>query len=55
MILMVEGKYKPFMVSASYKKLYGNEDSYKVFIHSNRANQDLILSRVMAFYNGRKK
>jgi hypothetical protein len=56
MILMKEGKFKPFMDSASYKKLYADEtSSYQSFLVANRENQDLIISRAMAYYATKKK
>ena len=46
MILMKEGKFAPFMESASYKKLYADEESsYQSFLVANKENQDLIMSR----------
>lgn len=53
--LMKKNDYQPFMASASYSKLYGNNSTYRSFINFNQANEDLILSRAEAFYNGRKK
>ena len=56
MILMKEGKFKPFMDSASYKKLYADDtSSYQSFLVANRENQDLIMSRAMAYYATKKK
>ncbi|WP_182954879.1 hypothetical protein [Pedobacter gandavensis] len=53
--LMKKNDYQPFMTSASYVKLYGNNSTYTSFINHNQANEDLIISRAEAFYNGRKK
>lgn len=51
-LLMKAGNYKPFMESATYKKLYGDESaSYKSFIYLNKENEDLIIKRAMDFYN----
>jgi hypothetical protein len=56
MILMKEGKFKPFMDSASYKKLYADEESsYQSFLMANKENQDLIMSRALAFHATKKK
>jgi hypothetical protein len=56
MILMSEAKYKPFLASASYRKLYSDEStSYKAFIAANSANKKLILDRASAFYHDRFK
>lgn len=53
--LMKKNDYQPFMTSASYLKLYGKNSTYTSFINLNQANEDLILNRAEAFYNGRKK
>jgi hypothetical protein len=56
MILMKEGKFKPFLESASYKKLYADEESsYQSFLVANKENQDLIMSRATAFYASKRK
>ncbi|MNQ73766.1 hypothetical protein D3C85_885090 [compost metagenome] len=52
MLLMKKGEYKPFMTSASFVKLYGSKSTYLSFIDFNKANEELIISRAMAFYNG---
>jgi hypothetical protein len=53
--LMKKNDYQPFMTSASYVKLYGANSTDRSFINFNQANEDLILNRAEAFYNGRKK
>ncbi|MBC8987019.1 hypothetical protein H9X96_14695 [Pedobacter sp. N36a] len=53
--LMKKNDYQPFMTSASYLKLYGNNSTYTSFISFNQANEDLVINRAEAFYNGRKK
>lgn len=53
--LMKKNDYQPFMTSASYIKLYGNNSTYTSFISFNQANEDLVINRAEAFYNGRKK
>jgi hypothetical protein len=53
MLLMKNNNYKPFMASASFKKLYGEEASYQAYLDFNKANEELILKRVMDFFNGR--
>ena|SRR5215831_14161425 len=52
MRLMKDNKYPEFMNSASYKKLYKDEDSYSSYLVYNQANEDLIIKRAMNFYNG---
>lgn len=55
MLLMKNDKYAAFLNSASYKKLYGDEDaSYKSYLNFNTANEQLILKRATEFYNGLK-
>lgn len=51
-LLMRDAKYPPFMASASFKKLYGSEANYKSSLVASRANQDLVISRALAFYRG---
>lgn len=53
--LMKKNDVQSFMTSASYQKLYGNNSTYTSFINYNQANEDLIINRAEAFYNGRKK
>ncbi|MHB8635773.1 MAG: hypothetical protein ACYC96_04795 [Fimbriimonadaceae bacterium] len=54
-LLMRAGKYKPFLASSTYKKLYADEDSsYKTFIYANAANKKLTIARAMAYYKSRK-
>ncbi|MCX2450125.1 hypothetical protein OQX61_02470 [Pedobacter sp. PLR] len=53
--LMKKNDYQPFMTSATYLKLYGNNSTYRSFLNFNKANEDLIISRAENFYNGRKK
>ncbi|HWD37577.1 MAG TPA: hypothetical protein VG944_01900 [Fimbriimonas sp.] len=53
--LMRDGKFKPFMKSITYHKLYGDEStSYKSFIAANAANAKLTTDRAMAYYRSRK-
>lgn len=54
MLLMKKGEYKPFMTSASFVKLYGSKSTYLSFIDHNKANEELIINRATAFYNGLK-
>lgn len=55
MLLMKDGGFKPFVASVTYKKLYGDENtSYKAYINGNRANQDLEISRAMAYFRSRR-
>ena len=53
MLLMKKNEYQPFMSSASYKKLYGDEANYQAYLEFNKANEALILKRAMDFYNGK--
>jgi hypothetical protein len=55
MLLMKGSEYKPFLISASYKKLYGDDTSYGAYIMYSKANEDLILKRATDFYNEIKK
>ncbi|MFX1707359.1 hypothetical protein PV783_25545 [Chitinophaga sp. CC14] len=56
MILMKNNEYAPFLSSASYKKLYADEEtSYQAFLNFNTANEALIIERATAFYNGLPK
>jgi hypothetical protein len=50
MLLMKNNNYKPFMASASFKKLYGEEASYQAYLDFNKANEELILKRASEFY-----
>lgn len=54
MLLMKKNEYKPFMISASFLKLYGAKSNYQSFINYNQANEDLIISRAQDYYNGLK-
>lgn len=51
--LMNSAEYQPFAKSAMYKKLYMGEMSGS--IENTKANQDLIISRAMAFYKSKQK
>lgn len=53
MLLMKEGRFKPFMESASYKKLYGDDSNYQAYLVANTANQDLVMERALAFHKNR--
>ncbi len=55
MLLMKDGNYKPFMESASYKKLYADEANWQAYLNGNSENQNLIMDRAMAFYKSRGK
>ena len=55
LLLMKQNKYKPFLVSTSYKKLYGDDADYQSYLNFNTANEELIIKRVTDFYNGHKK
>lgn len=51
MLLMKNNEYKPFMASASFKKLYGEEASYQAYLDFNKANEELVLKRANDFFN----
>jgi len=55
MLLMQDGQFKPFLESAMYKKLYGDQSNYQSYITFNSANEKLILERADAFYKSRAK
>jgi hypothetical protein len=50
MLLMKEGKYKPFLASSTFTKFYGENANYQAYSEANRANQKLVISRAMGFY-----
>jgi len=53
LLLLMKGvKYEPFMKTASYLKLYGDNASYTAFLQPSAANEELIFKRVMDLYNG---
>ncbi|UYQ94195.1 hypothetical protein MKQ68_03700 [Chitinophaga horti] len=54
LMLMLEGKYQPFMSSSSYAKLYGPNSSYSAYLQYNKANEDLIIQRAMDYYRSKK-
>ncbi len=54
MLLMKDNSYPPFLSSASYKKLYGDNSNYQDFILATKANRELIIKRATDFYNGLK-
>jgi len=52
LLLMRDNEYAPFLVSASYKKLYAGDDAgYKAFLNFNSENEALILKRAADFFN----
>lgn len=54
MFLMKNNEYKPFMTSASFTKLYGEEGNAQTFLDFNKANEALILERANNFYKSKK-
>ncbi|MBK5270624.1 MAG: hypothetical protein JJE22_06380 [Bacteroidia bacterium] len=52
MLLMKENKYEPFLASASFRKLYGDDSNYMDYITYNKPNEDLIIKRATDFANG---
>ena len=55
MLMMKENKDETFLSSASYKKLYSDDSDYLAYLNYNKANEDLIIQRVTAFYNAHNK
>jgi len=55
MLIMKDNNYQPFLSSASYKKLYGEDGSYEAYLNFNKANEELIIKRATDFYNGISK
>lgn len=55
MLLMRDGEYRPFLKSATYRKLYGEQSSYSSWITASKANQDLVGARAMAFHASKTK
>ncbi|MCB0429741.1 MAG: hypothetical protein H6585_07695 [Flavobacteriales bacterium] len=53
MNLMVDARYKPFIQSDVYKKLYGKELNYSSFIESDKKTIDFILQTAAAFYKSK--
>lgn len=51
MLMMKANKDATFLKSASFRKLYGDEADYWKYLDHNKANEDLIIQRVTAFYN----
>lgn len=52
---MLIGKYKEFMESQSYKKLYAPVVNYDTYLNFNVANEELIIKRATGFYHGVSK
>lgn len=55
MLMMKQNNDGAFLKSASYKKLYGDDSGYMSYLDHNKANEDLIIQRVTAFYNAHSK
>lgn len=53
MLLMSDGNYAPFLKSATYKKLYGDNSNYQGFVMANRENEKLEIDRAMGYYRSR--
>ena len=54
MQLMRDNNYEPFVKSASFRKLYGDDANYLSCLDYNSANEQLIIKRATDFYNGVK-
>lgn len=55
MLVMKEKKYKPFLVSTIFKKLYGADTSYQAHVPANATNEKLILNWATAFAKARTR
>jgi|GEM_PF-146648 len=56
MLLMLNNKYQPFIISASYTKLYADKETrWKTWLNFNSANEALIIRRANDFYHGLAK
>lgn len=55
LLLMKDANYAPFLQTPTYKKLYGGQSDYRSFLVFNAANEALIISRALDFYNSRKR
>ncbi|RYZ93238.1 MAG: hypothetical protein EOP06_01700 [Proteobacteria bacterium] len=51
LILMKDGKDAAFAKTITYQKLYGPDANFTSYIDANRANQDLVVKRAMAYYH----
>jgi hypothetical protein len=55
-VLMRDGKFRPFLKSQTYRKMYGDKDAnYQSGINDNPQNEELTISRAMAYYKSRMK
>lgn len=52
MLLMKKGKYKPFLNSSSFEKLYSANSDYLSFLNGNLANEELIITRALRYAAG---
>lgn len=55
MILMKDGKYRPFLTTPIYGKLFGDNAGYAASISASPANQRLILDLAQRFYRSTRK
>ena len=56
LLLMKNNEFPPFLISSSFKKLYGNKDAnYKAYLNFNNGNEALIIKRATDFYSGLPK
>ncbi|RYG23606.1 hypothetical protein EON82_13500 [bacterium] len=53
--LMKQGKYRPFVTSTVYRKLYGPDANYQSSIVASEANQKLMLDLATGYYRSRVK
>jgi hypothetical protein len=55
MVLMKEGKYPPFLATATCRHLFGEHANFEAFIPATPANQRQITDLAMAYYRSYKK
>jgi hypothetical protein len=53
LLLMRDGKFKPFVASSSYQKLYGDRSNYEAYLVANEANKKLVIDRALAYFRAR--
>lgn len=54
MILMKDAKYRPFVSTQAYRKLFGDQARYEAFLPATPANQNMVLNMATTFYRSRR-
>jgi hypothetical protein len=54
MLLMKDAEYIPFMETAAYKHLYGENSNYQTSVDATAANEKIIIDQATAFYRSAK-